>query len=204
MITIPRPGPGSEGGGCGGDCPGDPWPSPLLTTSDPNNENLADFYDHMMTFSNETETVTCCRMDNSSVAVSCGLGLSCDALCLAQHASLCPSGDCLDCKAFKEDGRRSCVGQGSSSKCSRCVKDGCRIKRSPGCCFHPSCRRRRRRQCAWLQKYIGEMEAPPAPRGLLSEARENPPRPVELCLPADSYSRDNGQLWQDCVLSRYK
>jgi len=51
--------------------------------------------------------------------------------------------------------RRACLSWGSDSSCNRCVGDNCRIKRSPGCCFHPLCRKKRKRKCSWLQNYLG-------------------------------------------------
>ena len=50
---------------------------------------------------------------------------------------------------------RACYSWGSDSGCNRCVGGGCRVKRNPGCCFHPSCRRKRKRRCSWMEKYLG-------------------------------------------------
>ena len=51
--------------------------------------------------------------------------------------------------------RASCLVSASSSACNDCVKEGCKVGRSPGCCLHPTCRKKRRRKCKWIQRYLG-------------------------------------------------
>ena len=53
--------------------------------------------------------------------------------------------------------RASCVASASSSACNDCVREGCKVRRSPGCCLHPTCRRKRRKKCKWIQRYLGSL-----------------------------------------------
>ena len=59
----------------------------------------------------------------------------------------------LSVKTRKKKG--SCTSFASSDACSYCVQEGCRVKASPECCLHPTCRKNRKRKCKWIQKYLG-------------------------------------------------
>ena len=123
----------------------------------------------MATFSTSISSVTCCTAALSPVNATCGSGLSCSAVCNMHNAFLCPSGDCADCEHIEEQGtemevgpdsplesRGSCVSTSSSADCNYCVWQGCRVLRSPECCYHPICAQRRCKRCAWAENYLGE------------------------------------------------
>ena len=158
-------------------------------------QDLLDFYDHTISFSDEQVTATCCTLCQTAVNVTCGLGHSCAAACSALSASLCPSHDCRNCQTLDDTSidsstlssptsttdltteyteeftsqkknktgilmssrksHASCVSSASSSACNYCLREGCKVKSSPECCLHPKCRRRRRRKCKWIQRYLG-------------------------------------------------
>ena len=93
---------------------------------------------------------------------SCGLGASCAGSCSALGAFLCPSGNCNgDCEVPFEEGTdeteaqrgRSLATQPSSAFawCS----SRCNVWRHKGCCYHPTCRRRRSRACRWMNYLTG-------------------------------------------------
>ena len=119
---------------------------------------MVGFFDYTQTFSNKSTTVTCCGLDGSSVAASCGLGQGCEAACFALDRSLCPSGDCQDCYDLTADSSRSCNSLSSSSDCNRCAFDGCLVAKTPGCCFVEECREKRPCKCDWINNYLGKLE----------------------------------------------
>ena len=125
---------------------------------------MTDFFDYAMTNFNEQINVTCCGLDGSEAVASCGGGLGCSAVCASLSSTLCPSGDCNNCHAIEETietnrkkKKNSCTAASGVSCLNRCVGDGCKVGRgSEHCCFQPSCKKRRRKKCAWTEKYFGE------------------------------------------------
>ena len=154
-------------------CPVLSCPAAESTTSTPS--SLTDFFDYAMTNFNETINVTCCGLDGREVTASCGLGLGCSAVCSSLSSTLCPSGDCNDCHSIVESSKiqkrkkkSSCTASSDASCLNRCERNGCRVGRgSEHCCFHPSCRNKRKKKCSWLQKYTGDSCPKPGniPRG---------------------------------------
>ena len=65
-------------------------------------EDLVDFYDHAVSFSDGQVTATCCTLCQRAINVTCGLGQSCAAACFAESASLCPSHDCTNCHTIDD------------------------------------------------------------------------------------------------------
>ena len=117
--------------------------------------------------SHEEYDVTCCKNnDNTSISVRCGDKRSCLAACNVNDAFFCPTGTCEDCLHFtfvpqiEEPLTRTteCAASSQSSCTNRCVKDGCKVKSSPSCCYHPVCRSRRKKQCKWTDDYTGACE----------------------------------------------
>lgn len=157
------PGEGSQVEECGPstgiwlDTPYLSFTEPPTTTTSTFKGSVIDFYDMAMTHGINMTEVTCCTLDQRSITASCGEGLSCSAVCHSEDASLCPSGQCDDCETLPEEEDRSCVSSSPSSSCNRCVREGCRTKGSPGCCFNHICRRRRPRQCEWMRYYFSEL-----------------------------------------------
>ena len=137
----------------------------------PSNSSLLDFYDYVMTFNDSIVELTCCKSDGTSTRASCGQGLSCANACIAQEASLCPSQNCDDCGNLEQESDESetRVLRGSrkrglsvvthlASAFKYCLRRGqfCPIMRSPECCFHPKCAKRRKERCQWLQAFVGK------------------------------------------------
>ena len=126
-----------------------------------------------MTFNDSVVELVCCKLDGSPVSVSCGQGLSCAAACYSKEAVLCPSHNCEDCDnvdgvSEEIEGRKAEVikerrgGWSWSSQfsgaMSHCTRRGCPVRgRNKYCCFHPTCRNRKRRQCSWFQYLLGEL-----------------------------------------------
>ena len=132
--------------------------------SDSENTNSAsvDFFDNVFTFINESVIVNCCRPDNTVELATCGLGASCAGSCSALGASLCPSGDCTgDCEMpFKEETNQTEAQRGRSlatqpSSAFAWCSARCDVWRHKGCCYHPTCRRRRYRACRWMNYLTG-------------------------------------------------
>ena len=146
----------------------------------PSNSSLVDFYDKVMTHNDSVVDLICCKLDKTPVFVSCGQGVSCAAACYAEQAVLCPSHDCEDCENLDEEkeveevedrvekrkdnevtlterqGSRSWATQ-FSGKMKTCTRKGCPVRGSNKyCCFHPTCRKRRKRQCQWFQFFLGK------------------------------------------------
>ena len=129
---------------------------------------MTDFFDYAMTNYNESISVTCCGLDGRETEVSCGGGLGCSAVCSTLSASLCPSGDCSDCHSIdnttevqsvsqRRRKKKSCTGASGVSCLNKCVGNGCKVGRgSEYCCFHPTCKKRRKRKCSWMQWYTGD------------------------------------------------
>ena len=128
-----------------------------------------DFFEASFTYSNASIEVGCCsHITQTLTNVTCGLGASCVGQCSALDASLCPSGNCTgnpeDCKPSlllepKVDDHqigihRSSATQGSwgINWCSR----RCPVSRSPQCCYHPRCYKKRKEQCCWMNYNTGE------------------------------------------------
>ena len=142
------------------------------------NSSLLEFYNEVMTFNDSVVELVCCKLDGSNVSVSCGKGLSCAAACYSEDAVLCPSHNCEDCDNVDAVGEASEQRQERgeeqrnkgmeerkggwswstlfSGKMSHCTRRGCPVRKSfKYCCFHPVCRGRKRRQCSWLQYFVG-------------------------------------------------
>ena len=129
-----------------------------------------------MTFNDSVVELVCCKLDGTPVPVSCGKGLSCAAACYSKDAVLCPSHNCDDCDAVDEvsivneegieqrkEGVEVRKGGWSwatqfSGKMKHCPGRGCRVDgRFKYCCFHPHCRKQKRRQCSWFQYFLGKL-----------------------------------------------
>ena len=125
---------------------------------------MSAFYNKVMTFNETDVTATCCQLDGTSISVTCGRGLSCAASCFSAEASLCPSRDCNACDNFEEAqqvGRRqqsqATTGASDWGWCSARGGNNCNVKgKKKGCCFNPTCQRRRKKKCSWLQFTIGK------------------------------------------------
>ena len=135
------------------------------------NSSLLEFYNEVMTFNDSVVELVCCKLDGTPVPVSCGKGLSCAAACYSEDAVLCPSHNCEDCdnvdavsivdeKVIEQ--RNEGKGGWSwatqfSGKMKHCPGRGCRVDgRFKYCCFHPHCRKQKRRQCSWFQYFLGK------------------------------------------------
>ena len=141
----------------------------MISDPAPSNSSLLEFYNEVMTFNDSVVELVCCKLDGSPVSVSCGKGLSCAAACYSREAVLCPSHNCEECdnvdnKVGEESGQRkegvkerlawSTLFSGAMSHCTR---RGCNVRgRFKYCCFHPTCRSRKRRQCSWFQYFLGK------------------------------------------------
>ena len=129
---------------------------------------MSAFYNEVMTFNETDVTATCCQLDGTSISVTCGRGLSCAASCFSAEASLCPSRDCNACDNFEEAqqvGRRQqSLATKGSSDWAWCSAGGNNCKVNPdkggnkGCCFNPTCQRRRPLWCQWLQFTVGRLD----------------------------------------------
>ena len=145
----------------------------LISDPAPSNSSLLEFYNEVMTFNDSVVELVCCHLNGSNISVSCGRGLSCAAACYSREAVLCPSHNCEDCDNVDNE-----VGEGSgqrkegvkerrgrlawstlfSGAMSHCTRRGCNVRgRFKYCCFHPLCRRRKRRQCSWFQYLLGKL-----------------------------------------------
>ena len=139
------------------------------------NSSLLEFYNEVMTFNDSVVELVCCKLDGSNVSVSCGKGLSCAAACYSREAVLCPSHNCEDCDNVDEvsivdeediEQRKQRVEERKggwswatqfSGKMSHCTRRGCQVGgRFKYCCFHPVCRKQKRRQCSWFQYFLGK------------------------------------------------
>ena len=131
-----------------------------------------------MTHNDSIVNLVCCKLDQTPVSVSCGQGLSCAAACYAEQAVLCPSHDCENCENVDEEeeveervekrkvgdnevtlterqGSRSWATQFSGAM-KTCTRKGCPVRgRNKYCCFHPKCRKQKKRQCQWFQFFLG-------------------------------------------------
>ena len=125
-----------------------------------------------MTFNDSVVELVCCKLDGSNVSVSCGKGMSCAAACYSREAVLCPSHNCEDCDNVDGVGEGVSLRKGGveerkggwswstqfSGKMSHCTRRGCQVGgRFKYCCFHPVCRKKRRRQCSWFQYFLGKL-----------------------------------------------
>ena len=136
------------------------WFRPL--TSGNTNASAVDFFDNVFTFFNESVTVNCCHSNNTIELATCGLGASCAGSCSALGASLCPSGNCTgDCEMpFEQETNKTEPRRGWSlatlpSSAFRWCSRRCNVWRHKGCCYHPTCRRRRSRACRWMNYLTG-------------------------------------------------
>ena len=144
----------------------------LISDVAPSNSSLLEFYNEVMTFNDSVVELVCCKLDGSPVSVSCGQGLSCAAACFSKEAVLCPSHNCEDCdnvdgvseesEQRKEEDVKEIQGgrywathfSGAMAHCTY----HCNVRgRNKYCCFHPICRKRKRRQCSWFQYLLGEL-----------------------------------------------
>ena len=133
----------------------------ILETSSANS-SMSAFYNEVMTFNETDVTATCCKLDGAPISTVCGRGFSCAASCFSLEASLCPSHNCEACDDLEEQPQRrqgagnSIATQGSISL-GHCTRNGCRVGgRFKGCCFHPQCQSKRKRQCSWLHYLVGK------------------------------------------------
>ena len=150
-------------------------PSLFSGSQTTSNSSLLEFYNEVMTFNDFVVELVCCKLDGTPVPVSCGKGLSCAAACYSREAVLCPSHNCDDCDAVDEvsivdeegieqrkEGAEVRKGGWSwatqfSGKMKHCPGRGCRVDgRFKYCCFHPHCRKQKRRQCSWFQYFLGK------------------------------------------------
>ena len=138
----------------------------LIFTTGNTNSSSIDFFENVFTFINESVIVNCCHMNNTLELATCGLGASCAGTCSALGASLCPSGNCSGtCEMpFEEEtrdgieARRWSAATLPSSAFAWCSRR-CNVWRHKGCCYHPTCRRRRRRACRWMNYLSGKLES---------------------------------------------
>ena len=126
-----------------------------------------DFFDSAFTFSNESIEVGCCGRDTSLTNVTCGRGTSCTGQCSAIEASLCPSGNCTadpeDCnpnlllteEGEEDHGKRRYLTTQPSWAFKWCTQR-CPVRYHPSCCFHPTCRWRKRNLCSWMNYLTGD------------------------------------------------
>ena len=133
-----------------------------MTTGDTNSSSI-DFFDNVFTFFNESVTVTCCHENNRVELATCGLGASCAGTCSALGAYLCPSGNCSgDCgipfgeETAEVDSRRSSAVTKPSTAFNWCSAS-CNVWRHKGCCYNPTCSKKRWRACRWANYLIGIM-----------------------------------------------
>ena len=124
-----------------------------------------DFFDSAFTFSNVSIEVGCCARDTRLTNVTCGRGTSCTGQCSAIEASLCPSGNCTedpeDCRPNLLLAEEEGDGKGRSyatlpSWVFNWCTHRCPVRYHPSCCFHPTCRRRRRKLCSWMNYLTGD------------------------------------------------
>ena len=124
------------------------------------NSSFTELYNKVMTFNESNVTATCCKVDGSAVSVTCGQGFSCAASCFSLQASLCPSQNCGACHRPEEEevrGRQNSGATEASGGLSHCTRNQCKVGgRFKECCFHPVCRKRRPKKCAWLQYLVGK------------------------------------------------
>ena len=141
----------------------------MISDPAPSNSSLLEFYNEVMTFNDSVVELVCCKLNGSPVSVSCGRGFSCAAACYSREAVLCPSHNCEECDNVDNE-----VDEGSgqrkervkerlawsslfSGAMSHCTRRGCNVRgRFKYCCFHPTCRSRKRRQCSWYQYFLGK------------------------------------------------
>ena len=111
------------------------------------NYSELDFYNNVMTFNDSVVEATCCKLNGRPTQVVCGQGRSCAAACFSLDATLCPSGDCENCDTSldtREARSWSTLGSAALRKClPRCNVRGKR----KFCCFHPTCRQRKQKEC---------------------------------------------------------
>ena len=141
----------------------------LISATLPSNASLSEFYNEVMTFNDSVMELVCCKLDGTPVTISCGRGFSCAAACYSKEAVLCPSHNCDECDNVDEDkeegsenvektGRRLSWSTQFSGAMNHCTRRGCQVgRRSKYCCFHPVCRRQKKRQCSWLQYFLGRL-----------------------------------------------
>ena len=141
----------------------------LISATLPSNASLLEFYNEVMTFNDSVMELVCCKLDGTPVTISCGRGFSCAAACYSKEAVLCPSHNCDECDNVDEDkeegsenvektGRRLSWSTQFSGAMNHCTRRGCQVgRRSKYCCFHPVCRRQKKRQCSWLQYFLGRL-----------------------------------------------
>ena len=130
-------------------------------TSGNSNTTTIDFFEDVFTFSNKSVTVNCCHPNNTIELATCGLGTSCAGNCSALGASLCPSGNCSgNCEMPFEQETKKIGSRGWStatlpSSAFAWCSYRCNVWRHKGCCYHPTCRRRRSRACRWMNYLTG-------------------------------------------------
>ena len=98
--------------------------------------------------------------------MTCGQGISCIGQCAAIEASLCPTGNCTgdpkDCRpnlGLEEGGdpvkRKSYSVAALPSWAFKWCTPRCRVRYHSACCFHPTCRSKRRQLCSWMNYFTG-------------------------------------------------
>ena len=155
-----------------------------------------EFFDSAFTFSNESIEVGCCARDTSLTKVICGQGSSCIGQCSAIEASLCPSGNCTgnpeDCQPNLgleegEDPEERYSVSALPSWAFKWCAPRCLVRYHSVCCFHPTCRSKRRKLCSWMNYFTGgfldcsrSFSKPQYFRELLPTTRQHPPWQLEL------------------------
>ena len=126
------------------------------------NASTIDFFENVFTFSNKLATVNCCHQNNTIELAICGLGASCAGKCSAIGASLCPSGNCSgDCEMpFEQETNQTEVRRGAStatrpSSAFAWCSPRCKVWRHKGCCYNPTCKRKREKACRWINYLTG-------------------------------------------------
>ena len=134
--------------------------------------------------------------NNLTELVLCGRGTSCAGSCSAVGGHMCPSGVCSgdasDCEPGLEDAEEEVTSRSIASRppwyLNRCLKNGCRVKNDPACCFEASCYARRRRRCTWMSNYAGAIHLSNLTALTLS-SQATPARDLPACPTATGRAR---------------
>ena len=125
-----------------------------------------DFFDNVFTFHNESVIVNCCHENNTLELAACGLGASCEGTCSALGAVLCPSGNCsgsCEMPFEEEEETKEAISRGFSSgatkpsKAYRWCSPRCNVWKTKGCCYNPICKRKRSKECRWIDFITGNI-----------------------------------------------
>ena len=131
-----------------------------------NNKSSINFFDNVFTFHNESVTVNCCHENNTLELAACGLGASCAGACSALGAVLCPSGNCsgsCEMPFEEEEETKEATSRGFSSgatkpsKAYRWCSPRCNVWKTKGCCYNPNCKKKRSKECRWIDFITGNI-----------------------------------------------